>query len=355
MENRALTHRAVVASLALAINCVSSQAGMGVEAVKTPPAETVPATAKPAAAAAAAEAARSAAKLEEHKREIKAARAQCEAVLKGVTVVAVSKDPIEDGECGAPAPVELVSTGKNPVVALLPTGIVTCDLAVALHDWIKADVQPLAIKYLGTPVVRVETMSSYSCRHAYGRAHNKLSEHGKANALDIRGFVTAGGETAYVLEDWGPTSAEIAAASVAAQKEAAGREIAAVAAAKAKAEADARLAAAAKPPVTGGQVSKPSADPLAISKAMSVDLPGADVPNSGVGLAPPNKLGGPGEKSAGLPPGDAVASAKSLFLRAVHDSACHRFGTTLGPEANAAHRNHLHVDLAERKVKMICE
>lgn len=33
------------------------------------------------------------------------------------------------------------------------------------------------------------------------------------------------------------------------------------------------------------------------------------------------------------------------FLRTVHDSACKRFGTVLGPDYNAAHRNHLHLEL----------
>jgi len=28
----------------------------------------------------------------------------------------------------------------------------------------------------------------------------------------------------------------------------------------------------------------------------------------------------------------------------VHDSACKRFGTTLGPQYNAAHKNHLHLE-----------
>jgi hypothetical protein len=32
------------------------------------------------------------------------------------------------------------------------------------------------------------------------------------------------------------------------------------------------------------------------------------------------------------------------FLRVVHQSACKRFGTVLGPDYNAAHRNHLHLE-----------
>lgn len=34
------------------------------------------------------------------------------------------------------------------------------------------------------------------------------------------------------------------------------------------------------------------------------------------------------------------------FLRTIHGSACKRFGTVLGPDYNAAHRDHLHVDMS---------
>ena len=91
--------------------------------------------------------------------------------------------------------------------------------------WVKTELQPLARRHLGQPVVRLETMSDYSCRNAYGRVKTRLSEHGRANALDIRGFVTAGAEVAAVLDDWGLTereiAAEVAAAKVAAEQAAA--------------------------------------------------------------------------------------------------------------------------------------
>jgi hypothetical protein len=34
------------------------------------------------------------------------------------------------------------------------------------------------------------------------------------------------------------------------------------------------------------------------------------------------------------------------FLRRMHQSACRRFGTVLGPDYNAAHANHFHLDMA---------
>ena len=38
------------------------------------------------------------------------------------------------------------------------------------------------------------------------------------------------------------------------------------------------------------------------------------------------------------------------FLRTVHGSACKRFATVLGPDYNAAHYNHLHIDLGGGKL-----
>ena len=304
-------------------------------------------------------------------------RARCTALLATISAVAIAQEPIEDGSCGTLAPIELVSVGKNPQVALSPPAIINCDMAVAIHNWMKADVQPLARQHLGREVVRIETMSSYSCRNAYGRTLSKLSEHGRANALDIRGFVTATGQTAYVLTDWGLTSGEIRAAAVAAQQEQAAREVAAAAEAKAVAEQRARALAAAKAPAGTNQAPP---NPIANAGTLIEGLPNATLsfgahalakPGSDMGLTQPNRLGGPKRLAETLsharvpiaaPVADAsaadpnLATATSQFLRAVHDSACLRFATTLGPETNAAHRNHFHIDLAERTTKKaICE
>ena len=40
--------------------------------------------------------------------------------------------------------------------------------------------------------------------------------------------------------------------------------------------------------------------------------------------------------------------AKAAFLRDVHDGACGFFSTVLGPDYNRAHRDHFHLDQAER-------
>ena len=55
--------------------------------------------------------------------------------------------------------------------------------------------------------------------------------------------------------------------------------------------------------------------------------------------------------------GDALSSEGRL-LRFAHDSACSMFTTTLGPEANALHHDHLHIDMGchgGRCVARLCE
>jgi hypothetical protein len=45
---------------------------------------------------------------------------------------------------------------------------------------------------------------------------------------------------------------------------------------------------------------------------------------------------------------------RAAFLRDIHGGACEIFGTTLGPEANEAHRNHFHLDMIERR-RPLCD
>lgn len=45
---------------------------------------------------------------------------------------------------------------------------------------------------------------------------------------------------------------------------------------------------------------------------------------------------------------------RSKFLKDIHKGACEIFGTTLGPEANEAHKNHFHLDAQTRR-KPFCD
>lgn len=303
--------------------------------------------------------------------DVQVEQARCTQLFRGLDIVAKPASPVREHECGAAAPVELISVGKSPQVTFFPTVTVTCDLAVALHRWVTKDLQPLARKHLGTDIIRVDTMSSYSCRTAYGRKNARLSEHGRANAVDIRSFMTANGSTSDILADWGPTGHEIAVQVAAAKKLEAERALAAAAAAS-KAAVAARqqtapgavagapalsgVATGSLPETNGGDVGlgRP-AIALGARGGAPVGLSIPSASDTGIslstGMGKPARLGGP-KASA-----DSAASSggKTDFLRGAHATACRVFGTVLGPEANAAHRNHFHVDMAERKLKSICE
>ena len=114
-------------------------------------------------------------------------------------------------------------------------------LAATFAAWARYGVDRAARQILGSPLVRIETMGSYSCRNVAGTEH--LSAHALAQAIDVSGFDLADGRRITVLGDW----------------------------------------------------------------------------------------------SAGTP--DARE-----FLRIIHQSACKRFGTVLGPDYNPAHRNHFHLE-----------
>jgi hypothetical protein len=253
-------------------------------------------------------------------------------------------------------------------------------MAAAFDRWMKASVQPAAKELLGAPIVRVEVMSSYSCRAAYGRKHNRMSEHARANALDIKAFLTDRAGGVDLLADWGATDRDIRAHAAAAAK-----------AAEAKAEAIKRAAekAAAQPAPQAAEAPRAAPRPAGTETAAPAegglrgtvsDQDGQSGLASGVkrwrsgnggapafSLTPPSQLGGPKDKDKTAPspaaPAGATSAAKpspsstpkARFLRSLHASACKTFGTVLGPEANEAHRNHFHIDMAERRSGSYCE
>jgi hypothetical protein len=75
-------------------------------------------------------------------------------------------------------------------------------MATNLIAWSRDVAQPAARRYFGANIRQIETMGSYSCRPVNGQAGNGLSEHGRANAIDIGGFTLADGRRVTVLNGW---------------------------------------------------------------------------------------------------------------------------------------------------------
>ena len=157
------------------------------------------------------------------------------------------RDQYYGAGCATLGTVRLASIkGDNAALALAGLGPVACPLADSFAGWARYGVDRAAQQILGSRLVRIETMGSYSCRNVAGSA--RRSAHATANAIDVSGFVLADGRRITVADHW----------------------------------------------------------------------------------------------SASNP-------AVRRFFTAIHTSACKRFGTVLGPAYNAAHRDHLHLELSRHQ------
>jgi hypothetical protein len=82
----------------------------------------------------------------------------------------------------------------EPAVEPAPT--FRCEMAAAITDWIRDEIAPAVAAQLGSPLRAVENFDAFTCRGRNRVIGAMLSEHGKANALDVRSFKLVNGTTA---------------------------------------------------------------------------------------------------------------------------------------------------------------
>ncbi len=119
----------------------------------------------------------------------------CRLALSDAIAIAPSVPAINGpGACGGDDLVRLegvvLPEGKH--VAVKPAAILRCTMASAIADWVRTDVTAFA-SGLGTAVSEIDNFNSYECRGRNRVVGAKLSEHGRANALDVRGIKLANG------------------------------------------------------------------------------------------------------------------------------------------------------------------
>ncbi|MDT0576176.1 extensin family protein [Croceicoccus sp. F390] len=83
---------------------------------------------------------------------------------------------------------------------------VACPLADSFSRWARYGVNRAAEQILGSPVSRIETFGSYSCRNVAGTT--RRSAHALAEAIDISAFVLVDGRRISVLQGWNGSEAE---------------------------------------------------------------------------------------------------------------------------------------------------
>ena len=119
----------------------------------------------------------------------------CRLRLTPEVAIAPSLPPLSGpGECGAPDLVRLeaVVLPDNSRVAVTPPATLRCSMAEAIVSFVRVDASELA-RELGASLRAVQNYASYDCRGRNRVAGAKTSEHGKGNALDVRGLTLTDG------------------------------------------------------------------------------------------------------------------------------------------------------------------
>lgn len=120
----------------------------------------------------------------------------CRLALTEDIAIAPSLPPINGpGACGGDDIVRLESVvlADKRRVPLKPAATLRCSMATAVAEWVRNDGAAIAAE-AGTAIGELDNFDSFDCRGRNRVAGARLSEHGRANALDVRGVRFANGQ-----------------------------------------------------------------------------------------------------------------------------------------------------------------
>ena len=132
----------------------------------------------------------------EAQAESQAEPSECRLRLTEELAIAPSVAPIDlPGGCLVADVVRLetVILRDRSRVAVMPPATLRCSMAEAIVRWVREDVAA-AVRELGASLRGLDNYASFDCRGRNNIAGAKLSEHGHANALDIRSLRLSDGE-----------------------------------------------------------------------------------------------------------------------------------------------------------------
>jgi hypothetical protein len=117
----------------------------------------------------------------------------CQLRLPDIAAIQIVPN-INNGACTADEVVRLdaVAGKDGRRIAVTPPATLRCPMAESVVHWIRDEVASVAAD-LGAPLRSVTVDTSFECRSRNRVAGAKLSEHGHANAVDLRAFTLATG------------------------------------------------------------------------------------------------------------------------------------------------------------------
>jgi hypothetical protein len=138
--------------------------------------------------------------------EREAALKLCEEFTRADVAVATALAPMAwDNGCTAAAPVSVsaIKLASGQLVALKPAAVLRCPTALVIARWVREDLAPLA-EALGSRIEKIDVAASFGCRPRNSIFGAVMSEHGKANALDIWALHLADGRKIGIENADGP-------------------------------------------------------------------------------------------------------------------------------------------------------
>jgi hypothetical protein len=116
-------------------------------------------------------------------------------LTSGIAVAEAMPPIVGPNGCGAQDVVRLdaVMLRDQRRVQFKPPPTLRCSMATAVSNWLREDVADQVLP-LGAPLAGVENYDSYDCRPRNRVAGAETSEHGRANAIDIRSLTLTNGK-----------------------------------------------------------------------------------------------------------------------------------------------------------------
>jgi hypothetical protein len=126
----------------------------------------------------------------------------CLVRLRELAVVQPLPSIDKPGGCVATDVVRLdaVLLADKRQVAMEPAPTLRCGMAQAVTDWVRDELAAATVAQLGSPLRAIENLASFECRGRNNIPGALLSEHGKANAIDIRSLKLVNGTVAALTD-----------------------------------------------------------------------------------------------------------------------------------------------------------
>jgi hypothetical protein len=118
----------------------------------------------------------------------------CDTRLKSIAAIDLMPRLIGPGACGGDDIVEVdaVLLAGNKQIEMKPTPLLQCPMAEQLALWLRDQAAP-RVAEAGPTIASVQSYDDFECRLRNRQITGKVSEHGKADAIDVRGFTLVNG------------------------------------------------------------------------------------------------------------------------------------------------------------------